>query len=467
MTTAMSKAGYSLALGFIAVAVGAVAAFAPLFAIAVLVGAALIILGCIRPQIAMVAWLLCVIFIPNWTPIPAGPFGSYNPTTAIGIPILIGIGLAAVLNRNSLRLHWMDFTLVAGGLLILLQAGIGFADSALVKMFALLWVIGYIFGRLATPQVQRVFVRALVVVAVWGILELLLDIHVFENWATSANHHWNEIQTRAGFNRSEGPFGHAISYGAVLAMGIPLAHRLPRCRVAAQIILAVGVICSFSRGPLGTLVVALILSALVLNSVDSRTRRRLFFVAVAGSGVAWFVMEYLYKGEDSARVVQSGEQRSNQYNAVLDTLNWLDPATGFGQDGDRYVVGGVAIIDSTPLRLAVNFGIIAAVLLLMPILVAAWRVVTFKAGVASVAVVTQIPVLIVTSLITQWAVLVFFAMGMAVSEVARSRLPRLSSEQGPHADADDLAGLERAGRSEVVEPVSVGITRVQGRRSRG
>ena len=424
MTSTLSKAGSALALGFIAIIAGGLTALSPTLAFGLFVVAAIITLGCMRPQIAMVAWLLCVIFIPNWTPIPSGPLGSYNPTTAVGIPILIGIGIGVVLRGGGPRLHWMDFTLVAGGVLILLQAGIGFADSALVKMFALLWVVGYIFGRMATEQVQRVFVRALVVVAVWGIIELIFDIHVFENWATSANHHWNEIQTRAGFSRSEGPFGHAIAYGAVLAMGIPLAHRLPRWRVAAQVILAVGVVCSFSRGPLVTLVVALVLSALVIANVRGRARRRLFVVAAAGSAGAWFVMNYLYQGDDSARVVQSGEPRTNQYNEVLDTLNWLDPASGFGQDGDRYIVGGVAVIDSTPLRLAVNFGILAAILLLMPILVAAWRIVTLKAGVASVAVVTQIPVLVVTSLITQWAVLVFFAMGMAVSEVARSRTRR-------------------------------------------
>lgn len=94
------------------------------------------------------------------------------------------------------------------------------------------------------------------------------------------------------------------------------------------------------------------------------------------------------------------------------------------------LVNGILVIDSTPLRLAANFGIIAAVLFAVPVLIALARVIGRKAGPASVALAGQIPVLAVTSFITQWQVLIFFAMGLVATEVMQDRIaPSLQSRR--------------------------------------
>ena len=65
----------------------------------------------------------------------------------------------------------------------------------------------------------------------------------------------------------------------------------------------------------------------------------------------------------------------------------------------------------------VIFGIITAVLFLVPVLVAGVRCLKRTAGPASVALAGQIPVLLVTSPITQWQLLLFFMMGAVAAEV--------------------------------------------------
>lgn len=418
----MTRSDLSFAGAAVAVAVvgGALSATGDVkLIVAAILGAGLFALAVRNPQWGAIVWVIGMVFIPNWTTLHLGPL-ILTPTSALALPILAGSVVFLLIHNRKVTLHWMDGTLVVAGVAIVLQAETQFLASVLVKEFALVWVVGYVFGRMANEQVQRVLVRVLVVVAIWGIVEFVLGIHVFENWFPSANHHWGDIQERAGVARSEATFGHAIAYGAALAMAIPLAQRLPRHPLVAQVILAAGVICSLSRGPLASLAVGLVLVALVVAA--SRQRFRYLLIAVSGSAAIYYVFGFLYGGSDAATVALSGDQRSVQFEAALRTLNWLTPADGFGVTAEgRYAVNGVDVIDSTPLRIAVNFGIITAVLLLLPIGLAVWRILTRKAGVASVALATQIPTLIVTSLITQWSALVFVAMGMVVSEAVRAK----------------------------------------------
>ncbi|NKS79090.1 hypothetical protein GS539_26820 [Rhodococcus hoagii] len=174
------------------------------------------------------------------------------------------------------------------------------------------------------------------------------------------------------------------------------------------------------------LAVTLVLLTWVTAS-SSKLRVRYIALTVVGASAVWVVLGRMYSGVYAEEVVSSGDSRSSQWEVIQPALRWFSSAlTYFGPDATAEV-RGIAIIDSTPLRLAANYGIVAAVLFSIPVVVAAWRVFRREAGSASIALAGQIPVLAVTSFITQWQALVFFVMGLVVTEsMARVKGPARS-----------------------------------------
>lgn len=388
--------------------------------VAAIFGIALYALALRRPQQALALWLVAVCFVPDWTTVHVGPL-ALSPSSAVGLPFVIGLIARRLFSDDrmrNVRIAFADWALLGAGVLIIAQNNLSFLNSVLAKEFALVWVVSYILGRAAGPMVQRALVIMLSIAAAWGVIEFVFGIHVFEFWSMSSSHHWNVIQERAGVARSEATFGHAIAYGAALALAIPFTKLLSdRWALIAQIVLAAGVVFSLSRGPMLSLIVAFALTAVFLSS--GAYRIRMLILTAVGGVTVYAVLQFLYNGPFADEVQQSGAQRGNQFQATVERLHLITPSRGFALQGDRYSVGGVEVIDSTPLRLAVNFGIVAAVLILVPVVLALIYMLTMRAGVATVALVGQIPALLVTSLITQWTVLIFFAMGMAVTEMTR------------------------------------------------
>lgn len=380
-----------------------------------ILGIALVAFSYSRPQWAIALWLAVVVVVPNWTTIYVAGIGM-PPSSAIGIPILAGVAAARLAAPDKLRISWMDWSLAVASLIVtLLWVGGELQGVYFVRDLLLVWVLAYVLGRNADEVVKSSFAVLMAIAAVWGIVEFLFGLHLFVDWMPSATHTLNQIQSRAGVDRSEAAFGHAIAYGASLAMAIPFAQHLRRHSLAVQLLLAAGIIVSLSRGPLIALAVTLVLLAWVTAS-SSKLRVRYIALTVVGASIVWVVLDRMYSGVYADEVVSSGDSRSSQWEVIQPALQWFSSAlTYFGPDATPEV-RGVTIIDSTPLRLAANYGIVAAVLFSIPVVVAAWRVVRRKAGAASIALAGQIPVLAVTSFITQWQALVFFVMGMVVTE---------------------------------------------------
>ncbi|WP_288076674.1 hypothetical protein [Rhodococcus sp. (in: high G+C Gram-positive bacteria)] len=373
-----------------------------------------------KPELALILWLLTVVFVPSWTTFYVGGIGF--PPAVLGAPILLGIGLSRVFGPEPIRINRMDIAIGLATLMVLFLSFTGeLRGIVFVRDLLVLWVLGYLLGRNVTVKVTRAYVIIMAVVAAWGVIEFFFGMHLFTEWMPSANHTLNLIQERAGVSRSEATFGHGIAYGAALAMAIPFAHQLRKHVVLVQALLAAGILVSLSRGPMLALAFTLVLTAWVFSS-DGKTRLRYTALAVVVGGAVYAVMSGLYSGVYSGEVAGSGNARLDQYGLVRDSLHWMSSALTFvGQEASP-VVNGVQIIDSTPLRFAVNFGIIAAALLLAPVLIASLRCLKRTAGPASVALAGQIPVLLVTSPITQWQVLLFFMMGAVASEAtSRSR----------------------------------------------
>ena len=414
----MGKAVGYVGVLALAVCLGALAPAYGTMVVAGFLALGVAVLAYRHPQTAIALWIAVTVAIPNWTTVYVGGIGM-PPASALGIPILLGIGVSRLVGTNRARISWMDWTLgLASVLVVMLWVTGDLQGFYFIRDLLLVWVLAYILGRNAGPEATKVFAIAMAVVAAWGIVEFIFGLHLFVNWRPSATHTLNLIQSRAGVDRSEAAFGHAIAYGASLAMAIPFAQQLRRNSLVVQILLAAGIVVSLSRGPLIALATTLVLLAWVTAST-SKLRARYIGLTVIGASTVWFILDRMYSGVYADEVVSSEDSRNSQWATIEPALKWFSSALTFsGTDGSA-TVRGIAIIDSTPLRLAANFGIVAATLFLIPAIMAAWRVVVRKAGPASVALAGQIPVLAVTSFITQWQTLLFFVMGMAVTEMTR------------------------------------------------
>lgn len=372
---------------------------------------ALIIGTAVRPMFGVIAWLAVLIVVPDWTPISG--VGGLKPISLIGICVLIGVLVSRRRQRTSLA--WPDVALLASAVLLGVLTVLASYPLILLANLAGTLIVSYALGRFAPGSARRAYAYAMVIVAVWGILEFATGTHVFEEWGLTATQHWNEIQSRAGFDRSEAGFGHAIAYGAALAMAIPFARELPKHPAIAQVILVAGIIVSFSRGPYLALALTLGLVVIFASSGRRRLAGALFFLAAMVA--VFFAFQLLGDEDDSATTALSGEQRLVQLMATLPHVQWFGAESITVEDG-RVTGLGSTVIDNTFLRLAINFGWIVAVLILAPLMYAGLNLLRGRATAASMALVGQIPVLAVTTLITQWQAAVFFVAGIAVTELA-------------------------------------------------
>lgn len=431
VTTARRVAAAVAFLGLLVVATIA-ATYSPALVFGGMAAVVLVIATTLRPMVGIVAWLAVLVLVPDWTPLPVG----LKPIGAIGVIVLVGLLLSR--RRARLRIAWADFALVAA---VVALAVLTFLDGypiVLLSNLAAISLASYLVGRTAPMAARRAYVYAMIAVSIWGVLETLTQVHVFSQWMLSPSHHWELIQTRSGVDRSEAAFGHAIAYGASIAMAIPFARELPKRAGLVQVILLAGVLVSFSRGPLLTAAFTLGLAV----SFAARGRRRLgsilgFSVVLAAILI---VFQFLYSGADAADTEQSGDQRTIQLLATLPHVQWFG-SMGLSFEDGRVQTLGTDIIDNTFLRLAINFGWVLAAMILAPLIFSIVRFIRGERSPASLALIGQIPVLAVTSLITQWQAALFFVAGMAITELVALRASR---REARIATDDQAEAMNRA-----------------------
>lgn len=413
----LSRVAFVLVAIFATGGLAALATVQPAAAVAIILGGAFLLLTAIRPAIGLVAWLVVVAFVPDWTPISVGAL-SLKPSMVVGLPVLAGILLSR--QRRGLHLRGPDFALAGALAVVLVLTMLENYPLFLIVNLALVLVLSYTLGRLAPDELKTAFVIVMVIVALWGIIEVITRQHIWATWAPSAFHHWGDIQGRAGWDRSEAGFGHSIAYGACVVMAIPFARNLTKHATLAQVILALGAIVSLSRGPMLALVLTFGLSAFAAVRGQRRVGTMvLFAMSMIGIAVAFNV---LYADENAGDVQLSGEQRAIQLERAVPAIKWIGASAGVQVDQTgRLQSATVDVIDNTLLRLAANFGWIVAVLVLVPILYAVVRFVRREMTPASLALIGQIPVLAVTSLITQWQAILFLVAGLAITELSSLR----------------------------------------------
>lgn len=383
----------------------------------------LVAVGAASPRIGVSIWLALLVFIPFWTTV--SNFGITVNTALLAMPVAVGIVLRKLgpiaLGQAKLDIRRTDILVVSGVALVLILGAVYGQASFLATNVGFTLFGGYVIGRLAPAELRSVYAVFMIIIAIWGIAEWIFRWHAFVNWLPEVGGIGPFIQERGGLARSEATLGHAIAYGACLAAAIPLVRNF-RGAFIWQALLVVGVLASVSRGPIIATVFAFALIAWTTTS--GRVRFWSAIVLVAGLIGVYFFFTFLYEGAGQSDVTLSEQARDSQIGQTLSYINLFGPATGAQLTPEGlYIVNGIERVDSTWLRLGLDFGWVVTALLLIPLVVTSWRVLTRRAGPAAIALTTQIPIIVVTSFITQWQTVFFFLAGLAISEGAIRRRP--------------------------------------------
>jgi hypothetical protein len=375
------------------------------------------------PAAGLVFWLVTVCFMPVWWAIRIGL--DWRPAIIGGI-----ILLSTYITRFP-----RVFTAADLGVGLLFMAGafpLVFGGSSASSVFGLAsqWILGFLLGRLVLLRlgedlVYRIIVVMFAIVAVFAIVEFVLDWHP---WSLIGPHNelyaiWGPIQGRGGLSRSEGAFGHSIALGCSLALTLPfvLAARLrPWVRFALACLMIGATLVTLSRGALLSAGLSILLVAVFGGRhYGAEPRRTATLVLVVGALVSLPAL--------SSVLAAAGDEagKSADYRGrLLDLIGAMDPLGLSGQgrtaaNGERYI-GTFQSIDSQIILTGLTYGWIVLLLGLGLVLAAAVLVIAGRASPGVIAIVGQIPAMASVALITQYNIFFWFIAGLGVAALAKA-----------------------------------------------
>ncbi|MGP9745366.1 hypothetical protein [Brachybacterium sp. AOP29-B2-41] len=369
------------------------------------------------PRAAFVAWALLFFFVPVWVGIAVGPFWAIITLATMGLLVVSFVKVPL----QPADGWFMAFVVLVVGLLVVGGASLPDTVTALSE-----WVLPYAFGRVVLGRVStNLVVNVLSIMAVsaasLAVLEFITSFNPFVliPGSGAAHEDFSPLQDRGGVIRAEGAFGHSIALGAVLAMcsAFVVATRWQTApKVIALGVIATATVLTFSRTGLITLVITLVVSVCLMPGVSARFRA----VAVsAGIGAAAIAVPVLSRVLGAA-----GEEAQGSAGYRTDLLVLLREVQLFGNpghwqslvSGDYYLGYFARSIDNALVLMLLRFGVVPSLLLLSVItcaIVAAARPATRSP--AALAVLGQLPSLVVVALITQYGMFLWFCVGLAVS----------------------------------------------------
>lgn len=367
-----------------------------------------------RPRWAMVLWTATLFFIPLWLGVN-GPGMFINVLTAVTV-LCVASGYGA-----NLRWSFVDTVVLALLAVILLAQVVGGAAAGHVQQTLLTWFLPYVWGRLVLGRVSQNWIAACIAVAALvasslAIIEFMTGQNLFLLVPGDAGV-WGEQQIRGGQLRAEGAFGHSIALGGTLAMSAAFVLIVQWPTLVRGIVLAVvgvAVALTFSRlGIIGFALTVLLALLLLGRYLDTIFRIVIAGALVVGAGLALPVLLEVF-GESGAEAEGSAGYRLylvQLFDAM--TVLGISPAREVLATGEDYW-GGFRSIDSALILTGLRFGLICVVIvvvLLVALVVGAVR----RPSPAGIALVAQIPAFATVALITQYAVFVWFAAGLAVA----------------------------------------------------
>jgi hypothetical protein len=421
MTNVHWRSGAALAVAALAtftiLIAGPVAAIA---ALALCAAAAVCFVSRRFPTIAAACWLLLLVLIPPW--VSASVLGlRVAPAAALSILILIGrLGLPLP------KFNKYDFIAIAlGGALF--AALIGGSPRYLTVQGVGEWLLCYAAARSLFSDPRARETAPLVIVgttlAVLSVIQAttLLDASsIFSaSFGTETGSEWRALQYRAGTVRSEVTLGHSIALAGVLSLCLPYVLKVKHVivRLALGLLVLVGIVATQSRA--GLVVVGLICVLFVITTRKTSPTAKVLLL-IPPVGVLFFALPGLIQnfvlggGDSSSEVTQGTEYRFNLLNAFGQVnLFGLGDDASLALDGVSYTWGSFRSIDNAFLYLGLYLGAVAAVLFLLPTILAAFDGWKYGWTVAQVAVVAQIPLLLTVAPITQYQSVYWFVIGIA------------------------------------------------------
>ncbi|ASK66018.1 hypothetical protein CFK39_09530 [Brachybacterium avium] len=389
------------------------------------------------PKGAVVAWAVVLFLVPVWVGVSIGFFWY-------GITVLTAVLLIVLWAK--VPLHPADgwiaaFLVVLSAMFVLKGVTLSVTVTAVLE-----WVVPYVWGRIIIARVdERWVMRTIAGVAVAAALLGIIEFSTsFNPWVLIPGPEplystWSELQPRGGVLRVEGAFGHSIALGTTLAMSsafVIAARWRPALTMLALSTLTAAVVLTFSRTGLVSLVLTVVLSVLLLPGLSRRLRAGVVGLGVVAVAVVVPVLDSVLGA--------AGEEADGSAGYRADLLVLLRQVDLFGNagdwtslvSGDQYLGYFARSTDNALLSIMLKIGAVPTLLLVAAIIGAVLMVFRRRGrSPAAIAVVGQLPSLVVVAMITQYGTFFWFCVGLAIASGTRT---------GDRSE-DDL-GPVRAGR---------------------
>lgn len=386
---------------------------------------ALVLLN-LSPKLSLCVFLCTICFVPYWWGVVV--FGYIPAAALIALMVFPGALIRALRNGHYPIVAVLSLSAFIA-LLVLLGASLPGHGFILLAQ----WVPAFFVGFSLTQQAGHAFVRDAVTV-VFCAVAVFAIVEYFGNWnpyfGTAPNTEQylkiGTLQDRGGVTRSEWSFAHSIALANSLALAIPMvltSRFRPMTQAMATALIFVAIATTFSRSGLITAGLALALTLWASRnkvSGQSRTTVAMGVLATAAIALPWIESVYNAASQEASR---SANHRLRLLELVP-YLNAFGTARGYHEEGGVFEWFGVISIDNAFLRLAVNFGWVVGGLFLLAAVWIVYRAVNRKATPPEIALASVVPALLTVALITQFAILVWFFMGVAVATAQQSRAAR-------------------------------------------
>jgi hypothetical protein len=191
-----------------------------------------------------------------------------------------------------------------------------------------------------------------------------------------------------------------------------------------------------------TLVLTLILSTFLIAGVSTRFRATVAVAGAIGTAIVIPIIDTVFGA--------AGEEAGGSADYRTDLLVLLEQVQVFGNPGDwhslvsgDYYLGYFArSVDNALVLTLLRYGYVPTFLIMAAVVCAAWMALRRSTrSPAALAVVGQLPSLVVVALITQYSMFLWFCVGLAITWARDSPRLRESGEQAARVDIGAPEGL--------------------------
>ena len=391
------------------------------------------------PKLAIVSWVLVIALVPVWIGLTVK---AYFPAASV-ISLMVGLSLLPTIRRMGWSI--VDGFLIAIVVIVMLELFFGRTTLSAAFDLTTAWAASYVVGRLITRRVAVDFVYRLVaivftVVAALAIVEFVTRDNLFIDYLannTSLFATWGTLQPRGGVLRAEGAFGHSIALGSSLGIAVSLtlgSSLRAAVKLPMVLLMSAAAVLTFSRTGMFTCALAIVLACLFQRENLARAFR---IGALLVTGIAGYLAFTLIQDV----FLESGNEAQNSAlyrSQLLDLANSMSPfglSSEFRISASRQVsIGDFGSIDNALLLFGLIYGWVPLVLILATLLAAIGYTLRRRATPAVLAVVAQLPAMVTVALITQYANMLWFAVGLAVATQVAANRARRTTQLTPALD---------------------------------